>query len=81
MAKKGNIILGKLKRILCTLLCFCSLFGSIENYIPKASAASTTTASEHCIDFIKKVEGFSPEPYYDYNQYTVGYGTKCPTEK
>ena len=49
--------------------------------IPNASAASAMTASDSCIDFIKKVEGFSSEPYYDYNQYTVGYGTKCPTEK
>lgn len=38
-------------------------------------------ASEDCIAFIKTVEGFSPQPYYDYNQYTVGYGTKCPSEK
>ena len=39
------------------------------------------TASESCVDFIKKVEGFSAKPYYDYGQHTVGYGTKCPTEK
>lgn len=38
-------------------------------------------ASEDCVTFIKDVEGFSSQPYYDYNQYTVGYGTKCPTEK
>ena len=38
-------------------------------------------ASESCIDFIKAVEGFSAKPYYDYSQYTVGYGTKCPDEK
>lgn len=39
------------------------------------------TASGSCVKFIKEVEGFSSQPYYDYNQYTVGYGTKCPTEK
>lgn len=39
------------------------------------------SASEACVEFIKNVEGFSPQPYYDYKQYTVGYGTKCPTEK
>lgn len=39
------------------------------------------TASESCIDFIKKVEGFSAKPYYDYGQHTVGYGTKCPADK
>lgn len=37
--------------------------------------------SDDCVDFIKQVEGFSAQPYFDYSQYTVGYGTKCPTEK
>ena len=39
------------------------------------------TASESCIAFIKEFEGFSSKPYYDYGQHTVGYGTKCPTDK
>lgn len=39
------------------------------------------SASEYCISFIKDVEGFSEKPYYDYSQYTVGYGTKCPDDK
>lgn len=39
------------------------------------------TASESCIAFIKEAEGFSEKPYYDYSQHTVGYGTKCPTDK
>lgn len=37
--------------------------------------------SEECIEFIKSVEGFSAHPYYDYSQYTVGYGTRCPADK
>lgn len=49
--------------------------------MPSASAASVASASEACIQFIKDVEGFSPQPYYDYNQHTVGYGTQCPTDK
>lgn len=39
------------------------------------------SASEYCISFIKDVEGFSAKPYYDYSQYTVGYGTECPDDK
>lgn len=39
------------------------------------------TASSACVEFIKEVEGFSAKPYYDYQQHTVGYGTKCPTDK
>ena len=46
-----------------------------------AYADTEMTASESCVDFIKQVEGFSARPYYDYKQHTVGYGTKCPTEK
>ena len=52
-----------------------------SNLLPQAHAASVMTASDACVEFIKKAEGFSSQPYYDYNQYTVGYGTKCPTEK
>lgn len=67
------------RRIVFNLICLCLLF-CVTEPIPAASAASTMAASEACIDFIKGVEGFSSQPYYDYNQYTVGYGTKCPTE-
>lgn len=37
-------------------------------------------ASENCITLIKKLEGFVSKPYYDYNQWSVGYGTRCPEE-
>ena len=38
-------------------------------------------ASEACIDMIKGYEGFSQKPYWDYAQWTVGYGTRCPSDK
>lgn len=44
----------------------------------RARAASELTASDACIDLLKAFEGFSEKPYWDYSQYTVGYGTKCP---
>ena len=69
------------RRILFIILCFWLLGRNSSDFLPKAYADSAMTASSSCVDFIKKVEGFSPQPYYDYNQYTVGYGTKCPTEK
>ena len=68
------------RRMIFNCICLCLLF-CVTDLIPKVSAASTMTASDACIEFIKSVEGFSSQPYYDYNQYTVGYGTKCPTEK
>lgn len=73
--------LRKIRHILFLMICFCLLAGSFLNLVPEAYAASSLTASEACIDFIKSVEGFSSKPYFDYAQYTVGYGTRCPDEK
>ena len=46
-----------------------------------ASAASDFTTSDAGVDLIKHFEGFSKYPYWDYEQYTVGYGTRCPDDK
>ena len=70
-----------MSRVICTAICLCLLVCSAADLVPRASAASALTASESCIDFIKKAEGFSAKPYYDYSQHTVGYGTRCPTDK
>lgn len=35
------------------------------------------TSSQSLVDLIKDCEGFVPEPYWDYGQWTVGYGTAC----
>ena len=37
-------------------------------------------ASNDCIRVLKTEEGFSRKPYWDYTQYTVGYGTSCPSD-
>ena len=34
-----------------------------------------------CVAVLKKMEGFSKYPVYDYGQYSVGYGTRCPADK
>ena len=46
-----------------------------------AFAANDREASDSCISLIKYFEGFSEKPYWDYSQYTVGYGTRCPDDK
>lgn len=33
--------------------------------------------SDDLVEFIKKHEHFSPTPYWDYKQYSIGYGTKA----
>jgi len=38
------------------------------------------TTSDDCLKVLKAEEGFSKYPYWDYAQYTVGYGTKCPED-
>ncbi len=37
--------------------------------------------SEAGLDMIRQIEGFSVKPYWDVNQWTVGYGTSCPSDK
>lgn len=37
--------------------------------------------SEECVNIIKQYEGFAKYPVWDYSQYTVGYGTRCPDDK
>lgn len=45
-----------------------------------ANAASEMSISEECVETIKKIEGFYAIPYWDYSQWTVGYGTTCAEE-
>ena len=46
-----------------------------------AFAASDFKTSDKGVDLIKYFEGFSKYPYWDYKQWTVGYGTLCPDDK
>ena len=68
------------RRVIGMLLAAVILFGTICAMAPSVSAASAMKTSENCIAVIKKLEGFSKYPYYDYGQWTVGYGTACPSE-
>ena len=69
-----------MRRILCLVLTMAitlsiALFGGIT-----VSAESNLVASDECINILKKYEGFSKYPYWDYGQWTVGYGTRCPAD-
>ena len=64
------------KRILCFFLAAIMIFGLFAMGIPHAFAADLKT-SENGISLLKELEGFVAKPYYDYGQYTVGYGTSC----
>ena len=45
-----------------------------------AFAASDFKTSDDGVDLIKYFEGFLKYPKWDYKQYTVGYGTRCPDD-
>ncbi len=39
-----------------------------------------TQVSQQMLEVLKQLEGFMPRARWDYHQYSVGYGTKCPDE-
>lgn len=49
--------------------------------IPDASEETGMVMSEAGLDMIRGFEGFSKYPYWDVSQWTVGYGTSCPSDK
>lgn len=70
-----------LKRWLSGALALVLTLGLFVAMPPKASAATVLTSSDALVSVLKKMEGFVSKPYWDYAQYTVGYGTKCPDDK
>lgn len=67
-----------MKRFLCLLLAVTML---LAVHITGVYAVEAVTASDDAIRILKLEEGFSKTPYWDYAQWTVGYGTKCPDDK
>lgn len=68
------------KRITCLALAVVLMFSVIFPGAISVSAASDFRASDECIAVLKLEEGFSEKPYWDYAQYTVGYGSSCPSD-
>jgi len=68
------------KRITSFLLAAVLLLGLAWTGSVNVHAASSMTTSDECIRVLKLYEGFGSKPYWDYSQYTVGYGTRCPDD-
>lgn len=68
------------KRITSFLLGMVMLLSLVFTAVVPVQAESAMTASDECIRILKLEEGFSKTPYWDFTQYTVGYGTKCPDD-
>ena len=49
---------------------------------PKPQQKKHSGLNYNLLSLVKKHESFSPTPYWDYKQYSIGYGTKAlPTDK
>ena len=69
------------KRIGCFLMAMIICFSLLVCLVPTAQASSLMHISDDALRILKLEEGFSRTPYWDYMQWTVGYGTKCPDDK
>lgn len=77
------------KRWICGLLAAALIFSLLpgmpmtvkaveEN---NATTYAVMTVSDELVDVLKTMEGFAARVFWDYAQYTVGYGTRCPDDK
>ena len=64
----------KIRKLAKKYICF---FSALSMIIPcfEVKAQGGMKASQDCIDLIKEAEGFSRYKYWDYSQWTIGYGT------
>ncbi len=51
-----------------------------EETVSAVTDPAILTTSSDCLSVLKAEEGFSKTPYWDFTQYTVGYGTRCPAD-
>lgn len=68
------------KRIISLLMAVAVMLSVAIGSVHTVSAVSAMETSEACVEMIKQEEGFVQYPVWDYAQYSVGYGTKCPDE-
>ena len=65
-------------RIICLIMACFLLMNAVAISV---FADTGLSISADAVELLKKEEGFSKKPYWDYAQWTVGYGTKCPDDK
>ncbi len=68
------------KRIFVTAMTVILMLSFFSLFAFDANAASDMKASQACIEMIQGSEGFRAIPYWDYSQWTVGFGSECPAE-
>ena len=77
-----------MRRVLSLVLALVMMLGTMGLFAQPASATTpeetvpeTMTVSDDLIALLKFEEGFCRYPVWDYSQWTVGYGTRCPSDK
>ncbi len=68
------------KRIISIVLVAVLVLGVLSMVAVEAFGVTQYVTSDACVDIIKQNEGFCAKPIWDYAQYTVGYGTRCPDD-
>ncbi len=68
-----------MKRVLSAMLAIVIAVTLIA-YIPPEAEAASMYASQEVIEFLKDMEGFNAIPHWDYAQWSVGFGNRCPDE-
>lgn len=69
-----------MKRIFSLLLASVIVFGMVAMCAPEAKADSDMSVSDQLVQILKIEEGFVRYPKWDYSQYSIGYGTRCPDD-
>lgn len=75
------------RRWISALLAVALVLSLISGIPVRITAAGTTSTvqtmsvSDEMIGVLKKMEGFHGVAYWDYGQWTIGYGTRCPAGK
>lgn len=52
---------------------------ALSNETETLTAQESMKVSDELLRVLKQLEGFSPYAYWDYKQWSIGYGSKCPT--
>ena len=70
------------KKLICIILVAILLVGIMPTQRATATNADALDISNEFLRVIKQFEGFSNggRPYWDYAQYSIGYGSYCPEE-
>lgn len=69
-----------MKRVIGFVLSAVMLVSALGLCCMPVSAASDMKTSDDLIKILKQEEGFVRYPVWDYSQWTVGYGTRCPSD-